>query len=60
MRLCISLGGSITGEHGVGLEKRAFLPLMFSEDDLELMRRVRRSVDPAELANRGKMLEPSA
>jgi glycolate oxidase len=60
LRLCISLGGSITGEHGVGLEKRAFLPLMFSEDDLELMRRVRRSIDPDELANRGKMLEPSA
>ena len=58
LRLCIALGGSITGEHGVGVEKRAFLPLMFSEDDLELMRRVRRSVDPAELANRGKMLEP--
>ena len=32
---------------------------MFSADDLELMRRVRRSVDPEELANRGKMLEPS-
>ena len=60
LRLCISLGGSITGEHGVGLEKRAFLPLMFSQDDIELMRRVRRSVDPEELANRGKMLEPDA
>jgi glycolate oxidase len=60
LQLCIALGGSITGEHGVGLEKRAFLPLMFSEDDLELMRRVRRSIDPAELANRGKMLEPDA
>jgi len=58
LQLCVSLGGSITGEHGVGLEKRGFLPLMFSDDDLELMRRVRQSVDPAELANRGKMLEP--
>jgi glycolate oxidase len=57
LRLCISLGGSITGEHGVGLEKLEYLPLMFSEDDLEMMSRIRRAIDPAELANRGKMLE---
>jgi glycolate oxidase len=58
--LCVSLGGSITGEHGVGVEKRDYLPLMFSEDDLALMRRVRDAVDPAALANRGKMLQPAA
>jgi len=58
LKLCIALGGSITGEHGVGVEKRAYLPLMFSADDLALMRRVRHAVDPDELANRGKMLEP--
>jgi glycolate oxidase len=57
LRLCISLGGSITGEHGVGLEKREYLSLMFSGDDLEMMHRLRRAIDPAELANRGKMLE---
>jgi glycolate oxidase len=57
LRMCIALGGSITGEHGVGVEKRAYLPLMFSEDDLALMVRLRRSVDPDELANRGKMLD---
>jgi glycolate oxidase len=57
LRLCISLGGSITGEHGVGLEKREYLSLMFSADDLEMMHRLRRAIDPAELANRGKMLE---
>jgi glycolate oxidase len=57
LRLCISLGGSITGEHGVGLEKREYLSLMFSADDLEMMHRLRRTIDPAELANRGKMLE---
>jgi glycolate oxidase len=59
LRMCVALGGSITGEHGVGVEKRGYLSLMFSEDDLELMRRVRRAVDPDELANRGKMLEPA-
>jgi glycolate oxidase len=57
LKLCISLGGSITGEHGVGLEKREYLPLMFSEQDLEMMHRIRRAIDPAQLANRGKMLE---
>ena len=56
LRLCISLGGSITGEHGVGLEKRAFLPEMYGADDMAFMRRLRQSIDPQELANRGKML----
>jgi glycolate oxidase len=56
LRLCVELGGSITGEHGVGLEKREYLPLMFEAADMELMHRLRRAVDPAELANRGKML----
>ena len=56
LRLCVALGGSITGEHGVGLEKRDYLPLMFAADDISFMHRVRRAVDPAELSNRGKML----
>jgi glycolate oxidase len=57
LRLCVRLGGSITGEHGVGVEKREFLPLMFAAEDLEFMARLRDSIDPARLANRGKMLE---
>ncbi|MDQ7828855.1 MAG: FAD-linked oxidase C-terminal domain-containing protein [Armatimonadota bacterium] len=56
LELCIRLGGSITGEHGVGMEKRDFLPRMFGPDDLALMRRLRRAMDPRELANRGKVL----
>jgi glycolate oxidase len=56
LKLCVRLGGSITGEHGVGVEKLAYLELMFAPEDLALMRRVRTSVDPDELANRGKML----
>jgi len=59
LRLCVRLGGSITGEHGVGVEKRSYLPIMFAEDDMALMRRLRSAVDPSELANRGKMLEPT-
>jgi glycolate oxidase len=59
LALCVALGGSITGEHGVGVEKRAYLPLMFSADDLAFMRELRHAIDPLELANRGKMLEPA-
>lgn len=55
LRLCIELGGSITGEHGVGVEKREFLPEMFDQDSLNVMQRIRKSVDPNEVANRGKM-----
>jgi glycolate oxidase len=55
LQMCIRMGGSITGEHGVGVEKRAYLPKMFNEVDLETMRRLRRAIDPDELSNRGKM-----
>jgi len=57
LRLCIRLGGSITGEHGVGLEKRQFLPEMYSADDMAFMQRLRAAIDGRLLANRGKMLE---
>lgn len=55
LRLCIRLGGSITGEHGVGMEKRQYLGEMFGAGDLEAMKRIRLAVDPDELSNRGKM-----
>jgi glycolate oxidase len=53
--LCISFGGSITGEHGVGIEKRKYLPRMFAPADLQAMAAIRLQIDPLELANRGKM-----
>lgn len=56
MRLCVNLGGSITGEHGVGMEKRDYMTDMFSQDDLDAMHRIRRAIDPDEISNRGKML----
>ncbi len=59
LRLCIQLGGSITGEHGVGLEKKAYLPEMYRPEDMAFMQRVRQSVDDRQLANRGKMLAAS-
>lgn len=58
LRLCIRLGGSITGEHGVGVEKKAYLREMFSEADVEAMERVKASLDPKGLANRGKVFDP--
>jgi glycolate oxidase len=57
LKMCLAVDGSITGEHGVGLEKREYLRLMFSADAIDLMQEVRRAVDPDELANRGKMLD---
>ncbi len=59
VQLCIDLGGSITGEHGVGMEKRQFLSGMFSDDSLDAMKQIRWACDPHEVANRGKMF-PSA
>ncbi len=56
LELCVELGGSITGEHGVGMEKRAFLPKMYGPLDMQAMEDVRHSVDSKSLANRGKML----
>jgi glycolate oxidase len=55
LRLCVSYGGSITGEHGIGVEKRDYLPVMFGEADIDVMHRLRRACDPKEIANRGKM-----
>ncbi len=56
LTLCVELGGSITGEHGVGVEKKAYMSKMFNEDDLNVMIDIRRQIDPKEIANRGKML----
>ncbi len=55
LKMCIQLGGSITGEHGVGMEKRDYLPEMFNETDIEVMKNIRRLIDPQEISNRGKM-----
>ena len=59
MRLCIRLGGSITGEHGVGLEKRDLMPDQFSEDDLGAMARVREVFNPTGRLNPGKLFPTS-
>ena len=55
LRMCIEMGGSITGEHGIGVEKRDFLPGMFSADEIDCFRRLRATFDPLGIANPGKM-----
>lgn len=53
--LCIEHGGSITGEHGVGVDKSRYMPKMFTDDDLDTMQLVRCAFDPHGLANPGKV-----
>ncbi len=55
LRLCVEAGGSITGEHGIGEEKKHFMPVMFSEADLNAMQRLRSAFDPYQLCNPTKM-----
>jgi glycolate oxidase len=56
LQACVDAGGSISGEHGIGLEKMEFMPMLFSDDDLDLQAAVRDAIDPARLANPGKIL----
>jgi glycolate oxidase subunit GlcD len=56
METCVAAGGSITGEHGVGFDKRELLPLIFSEADMDTMLRVRAAFDPSGLCNPGKII----
>jgi len=52
---CLEHGGSITGEHGVGVDKSRYMPKMFGADDLDTMQLVRCAFDPASLCNPGKV-----
>jgi glycolate dehydrogenase FAD-linked subunit len=53
--VCLEAGGSLTGEHGIGVDKACAMPRMFAPDDLAAMERLRRGFDPASLANPGKV-----
>jgi glycolate oxidase len=55
LEACMEAGGSLTGEHGIGVDKACAMPSMFGPDDLEAMQRLRRGFDPAGLANPGKV-----
>src|ERR1051325_9051661 len=56
METCVAAGGTITGEHGVGLDKSAYLPLVFGEEDMRAMLQVRAAFDPTGLCNPGKII----
>ena len=59
MQACVDLGGTISGEHGIGLEKREAMRMVFSETDLEEQRRLKRAFDPNNVLNPGKVIPPS-
>ncbi len=56
VRACVDAGGSITGEHGVGVDKKHLMPAMFGEADLDAFQRLRCAFDPDGLANPGKLM----
>jgi glycolate oxidase len=60
VRLCIDAGGALSGEHGIGLEKREFMPLVFSVEDLSAQACVRSSFDPDGRMNPQKVLPDGA
>jgi len=55
LKLCVKVGGSISGEYGIGADKKCFMPDMFTEADLETMQYVREAINPKGLANPGKI-----
>ena len=55
IRYCVELGGVLTGEHGVGMEKNELMPLLFSDADFDLMRRVHDAFNPDSSLNPGKI-----
>src|SRR5215467_8244099 len=55
MQVCAEAGGSLSGEHGIGMEKKDLMPLIFSQDDVAQMQRVKDAFDPNGLCNPGKM-----
>ncbi len=55
LKLCVEVGGVLTGEHGVGVEKRDLMPVQFGEDDLNQQQRVKCAFDPSQILNPGKV-----
>ena len=53
---CLIIGGVLSGEHGIGVEKRDLMPCMFNDADLDAQERIKASFDPAGILNPGKIL----
>jgi glycolate oxidase subunit GlcD len=58
MEACVKLGGTISGEHGIGLEKQEAMRMVFSEDDFRAQRSLKRAFDPDNILNPGKVIPP--
>jgi glycolate oxidase len=56
LEYCVSLGGTLTGEHGIGMEKSNFMPMLFSEENMEVMRSLRQAFNPRGVLNPMKLL----
>jgi glycolate oxidase len=56
LKICVDAGGTISGEHGIGIEKLNEMFFIFSESDLESMRHVKRAFDPEGILNPGKVI----
>jgi len=60
LRAVVEMGGALSGEHGIGLEKNAFMPWIYSDSDLDAMKRVKAALDPRGILNPGKVFpDPS-
>src|SRR4030081_2343929 len=59
MRVCAAAGGSLSGEHGIGMEKKDLMPLIFSQDDVALMQRIKDALDPKGPCTPGKVFPPA-
>jgi glycolate oxidase len=55
LQVCAAVGGSLSGEHGIGMEKRDDMPLVFSATDMAVMQKVRAVFDPDNICNPGKV-----
>ena len=56
LKLCVDMGGTLTGEHGVGIEKQDSMPLLYGEPTLETMALVKKAFDPTNMLNPNKIL----
>ena len=56
LKVCVDAGGTLSGEHGIGLEKRDLMPLIYTDVDLHAQRQVKAAFDPSNRANPGKIL----
>ncbi len=59
LKMCLAMGGSLTGEHGIGVEKRDYLPDMFDEETIRCFESIRAAFDPHKISNPGKMFPGS-